>query len=240
MIDLAENSKWYKKGLRDGIPIALGYFAVAFTLGIVAKKAGLTAVQALMATGLTNASAGGYAAFNLIAENGGYIAMAITQIIVNARYLLMSASLSQKLAPETSLLHRALVAFDVTDEIFGISVSVKGRLNPFYNDGARTVAIPGWAFGAFFGVVMGNVLPSSIVSALSVGLYGMFLAIVIPAAKKDKIIAGICLVSMILSFAFAKLPVVCKISSGFRIIILTVVISLAAAIIFPREENDEE
>ena len=240
MIDLAENSKWYKKGLRDGIPIALGYFAVAFTLGIVAKKAGLTAVQALMATGLTNASAGGYAAFNLIAENGGYIAMAITQIIVNARYLLMSASLSQKLAPETSLLHRALVAFDVTDEIFGISVSVKGRLNPFYNYGAMTVAIPGWAFGAFFGVVMGNVLPSSIVSALSVGLYGMFLAIVIPAAKKDKIIAGICLVSMILSFAFAKLPVVCKISSGFRIIILTVVISLAAAIIFPREENDEE
>ncbi len=237
---MAENSKWYKKGLRDGIPIALGYFAVAFTLGIVAKKAGLTAVQALMATGLTNASAGGYAAFNLIAENGGYIAMAITQIIVNARYLLMSASLSQKLAPETSLLHRALVAFDVTDEIFGISVSVKGRLNPFYNYGAMTVAIPGWAFGAFFGVVMGNVLPSSIVSALSVGLYGMFLAIVIPAAKKDKIIAGICLVSMILSFAFAKLPVVCKISSGFRIIILTVVISLAAAIIFPREENDEE
>ncbi len=234
------NFKWYKNGIRDGIPIALGYFAVCFTLGIVAQKAGLTAFEALLATGLTNASAGGYAGFSIIAENGGYIAMAISQLIVNARYLLMAASLSQKLKPETSLLHRALVAFDVTDEIFGISISVKGNLNPFYNYGAMTVAIPGWCLGAFFGVIMGDVLPASLVSALSVGLYGMFLAIIIPPARKNKVIALLVVISMAMSFAFSKIPVICEISSGMRVIILTVVISLAAAIIFPREDEADE
>ncbi len=234
------NLKWYKKGVKDGIPIGLGYFAVAFTLGIVAAKAGLTAFQALLATGLTNASAGGYAGFEIIAESGGYLAMAVSQLVVNARYLLMAASLSQKLKPETPLFHRALVAFDVTDEVFGISIAVKGNLNPFYNYGAMTVSIPGWALGAFFGVIMGDVLPPSLVSALSVGLYGMFLAIIVPPARKDKVIALLVVVSMALSFALAKLPFVCEISSGMRVIILTVVISLAAAIIFPREDEADE
>ena len=237
---MKENSKWYKKGIKDGIPIALGYFAVAFTLGIVAKKAGLTAFQALLAAGLTNASAGGYAAFSIIAAGGGYVEMAITQLIVNARYLLMSCALSQKLSPETSTLKRAILAFDVTDEVFGISVSVQGTLNPFYNYGAMSVAIPGWALGTFFGVVMGNILPPSIVSALSVGLYGMFLAIIIPPARKNKVIAALVIISMALSFFFAKMSVFAAISEGMRVIILTVAISLAAAILFPVKDEEEE
>ena len=235
-----QNKIWYRQGLRDGIPIALGYFAVAFTLGIVAKKAGLTAFQAMLAAGLTNASAGGYAGFALIAENAGYLEVAITELIVNARYLLMSCALSQKLSPNTSLLHRAIIGFDVTDEIFGISVSVKGTLNPYYNYGAMSVSIPGWALGAFLGVVMGNVMPPSIVSALSVGLYGMFLAIIIPKARENKVIAAIILISMSLSLALAKLPVISQVSSGIRVIILTVVISLAAAILFPVKEEENE
>lgn len=233
-----ENKKWYRKGIIDGIPIALGYFAVAFSLGIIAKKAGLTAFQALLTAGLTNASAGGYAGFTLIGEKAGYLAVLVTELIVNARYLLMSFALSQKLHPKTSTLHRMLIAFDVTDEIFGISVSVKGNLNPFYNYGAMTVAIPGWALGAFFGVVMGNILPASIVSALSVGLYGMFLAIIIPPARKDKLLGGIIVSSMTASLLFSKLPFLRDISSGIRIIILTVAISLLCALIFPREEEE--
>lgn len=232
------NSSWYKKGLRDGIPIALGYFAVAFTLGIAAKKAGLTAFQAALTAALTNASAGGYAAFTLIASGAGYLEMAVTQLIVNARYLLMSCSLSQKLAPDTPLRHRLLIAFDITDEIFGISSAVKGALNPYYNYGAMTVAIPGWALGTFFGVVSGNILPANIVSALSVGLYGMFLAIIIPPAKQNKIIAGIIIISMAASFMFSILPLLSAISSGLRVIILTVVISLAAALLFPVKEEE--
>lgn len=237
VIELKENIKWYKKGLIDGIPIGLGYFAVAFTLGIVAKKAGLTPFQALLAAGLTNASAGGYAGFTLISENASYIEMALTQLIVNARYLLMAFALSQKFSPKTSTLHRSLVAFDVTDEIFGISMAVRGDLNPFYNYGAMTVSIPCWAMGTYLGVVMGNILPDVVVSALSVGLYGMFIAIIVPVAAKDKIIAGIVLVSMAASFVFTKIPLLSGISEGIRVIILTVVISFAAAKLFPVKEE---
>lgn len=236
---MSSNKEWYFKGLRDGIPIALGYFAVAFTLGIAAKKAGLGAFQAFLASGLTNASAGGYAAFTLIGSGAAYIELAITELIVNARYLLMSCALSQKIAPETPLFHRMLMAFDVTDEIFGISVSVTGTLNPFYNYGAMSVAIPGWAFGTLFGVIMGNVLPVRLVSALSVGLYGMFLAIIIPPARKNKIIAALVIISMAASLAFSKISLLANVSDGMKIIILTVVISLLAAVLFPVKDEEE-
>lgn len=231
--------KWYKKGMVDAIPIALGYFAVAFTLGITARNAGLTAFQAMLTAALTNASAGGYAGFSLIADNATYSEMAITMLIVNARYLLMSCALSQKLSSKTSILHRSLIAFDVTDEIFGISISQKGDLNPFYNYGAMSVSIPGWALGTFLGVIMGNVLPQSIVSALSVGLFGMFLAIIIPPAKENKTVALLIVISMLLSLIFSVLPILRDISEGVRIIILTVSISLFAAIIFPVKEEEE-
>ncbi len=236
---MSSNKEWYFKGLRDGIPIALGYFAVAFTLGIAAKKVGLGAFQAFLASGLTNASAGGYAAFTLIGSGAAYIELAITELIVNARYLLMSCALSQKIAPETPLFHRMLMAFDVTDEIFGISVSVTGTLNPFYNYGAMSVAIPGWAFGTLFGVIMGNVLPARLVSALSVGLYGMFLAIIIPPARKNKIIAALVIISMAASLAFSKISLLANVSDGMKIIILTVAISLLAAVLFPVKDEEE-
>lgn len=236
---MSSNKEWYFKGLRDGIPIALGYFAVAFTLGIAAKKAGLGAFQAFLASGLTNASAGGYAAFTLIGSGAAYIELAITELIVNARYLLMSCALSQKIAPETPLFHRMLMAFDVTDEIFGISVSVTGTLNPFYNYGAMSVAIPGWAFGTLFGVIMGNVLPARLVIALSVGLYGMFLAIIIPPARKNKIIAALVIISMAASLSFSKISLLANVSDGMKIIILTVVISLLAAVLFPVKDEEE-
>lgn len=237
---MQNNSVWYKKGLRDGIPIALGYFAVAFTLGIVAKNNGISAFAAALTSALTNASAGGYAAFTLIGAGAGYIELAVTELIVNARYLLMSCALSQKLSPDTPLWKRILLAFDVTDEIFGISVSVTGTLNPFYNYGAMTVAIPGWALGTFFGAYTGNIFPSSVVSALSVGLYGMFLAIIIPPARKSKIIAVLVIISMAASLAFSKIPLFAAMSSGMRVIILTVVISLIAALLFPVKDEEEQ
>ncbi|MBE6781072.1 MAG: AzlC family ABC transporter permease [Ruminococcaceae bacterium] len=238
---MLDNKFWYKKGLKDGIPIALGYFAVAFTLGIAAEKAGLTAFQTFIATGTTLASAGGYAGISVIAAGGTYFEMFLTMLIVNARYILMSCSLSQKISPRTSTLHRMGVAFGVTDEIFGISSSVSGYLNPFYNYGAMTVSIPGWASGAALGVLVGNILPVSVMSALSVGIFGMFLAIIIPPAKENKVIMGGVIASFLLSFLFNKLPIIANnISSGMQVIILTVVIALSLAILFPvkEEEND--
>ena len=235
-----ENRQAFKKGVRNGIPIALGYFAVAFTLGIAAANAGLNAFQATLASLTNNASAGEFAGFMVIATGAGYLEMAVMQVVANARYLLMSFAMSQKIPQDMKLHHRLLVAFDLTDEIFGISIAEPGKLNPYFSYGAFAVAIPGWSLGTCLGVIMGNVLPPNVVSALSVGLFGMFVAIIVPAAKKNKILLGVVLVSMLASFAFYKIPVFDSISSGTKTIILTVVIALAAAIVFPVKEEKQD
>ena len=226
--------------MRDAIPIALGYLAVSFTLGIAAKNAGFTPFQAFLVSFTNNASAGEFAGFTLIAAGGGYLEVAILILITNARYLLMSCALSQKLPPDTPMIQRLLLSYDVTDELFGISVAVPGKLNPYYSFGAYTVALPGWAFGTLLGTLMGSILPANIVSALSVGLYGMFLAIIIPPARKNRILAGVVLISMGASFAFTKLPVVHTLSTGTRTILLTILIAGGAAILFPVNEDEED
>ena len=223
--------------MKDGLPIALGYLAVSFTLGITARNAGFSPLQALLASVTNNASAGEYAAFAIIAAGGTYWEVAVMTLIANARYLLMSCALSQKLAADTPLGHRMLLAYDVTDEIFGISVARPGKLNPWYTYGAMLVAIPGWGLGTFLGVVLGNILPLRLVSALSVGLYGMFLAIVIPPARHSRVIAGLVAVSFALSFAASSWEALAGVSSGVKTIVLTVVISLAAALLFPVKEE---
>ena len=230
------NRQWYARGLKAGVPIGLGYLAVAFTLGIAAKNAGLTAFQATLTSFLINASAGEFVGFTLIGAGASYLEVAIMELVANARYLLMSFSLSQKLSPKTGIGHRMLIGWYVTDEVFGVSISAPGYLNPFYTYGAISLACPGWAIGTCLGVIVGNILPASLVSALSVGLYGMFIAIFVPPSKTSKVIAGLVLVSMALSFAFNRIPVFDGISSGVKTIILTVAISAAAALLFPIRE----
>ena len=135
------------RGMRDGIPIGLGYLAVAFSLGIAARNAGLNAFQGFLVSILNNASAGEYAGFTTIAADASYLEIAIVTLIANARYLLMSCSLSQKFAPDTPLRHRLLVGYDVTDELFGLAISYDGWLDPHYMYGAILVAAPSWAVG---------------------------------------------------------------------------------------------
>lgn len=225
--------------MRDGIPIALGYFAVSFSLGIQAKQIGVSALAATVMSFTNLTSAGEAAALTIIAANASYVEMAISQLVINIRYMLMSCALSQKLDPKASILHRFLVAFGVTDEIFGISIGTEGKLNPFYTYGAMALAIPGWTIGTCLGVVMGNILPVKIVNALSLALYGMFVAIFIPPAKEDKHVRIAVIAAMGCSLACTLIPYVKEISAGTRIIVLTVVIALAAAILFPIEDEPE-
>lgn len=228
----------FRDGVRDGVPIALGYFAVSFSLGIAARAAGLTPAQGFLASLLNNASAGEYAAFALIAVDASYIEIAVITLIANARYLLMSCALAQRFAPETPFWHRLLIAYDVTDELFGITIARPGALDPLYTYGAITVAAPAWAFGTAFGIMAGNALPVRAVSALSVALYGMFIAIIIPPAKKDKVVAALVVLSFALSFGCEYLPVVSALSDGTRTILLTVLISGAAALAFPHDDEE--
>ena len=166
----AFNRKIFCEGMRDGIPIALGYLAVSFSLGIAARNAGLTAFQGFLASFLNNASAGEYAAFTLIAANATYLEVAIITLISNARYLLMSCALTQRFAPGTPFFHRLIIAYDVTDELFGITIARPGYLNPFYTYGAIVLAAPAWSVGTALGIMAGNVLPASCGECLSAAL----------------------------------------------------------------------
>lgn len=231
--------KEFREGMRDGIPIGLGYLAVSFSLGVAARGAGLTALQGFTASLLNNASAGEYAGFTVIAANASYLEMMLMTLIANARYLLMSCALSQKFSPDTPLRHRLLVGYDVTDEIFGITIARPGILDPCYTYGAIVIAAPCWAGGTALGVIAGNLLPLRVVSALSVALFGMFLAVIIPPARKNRIVAIFVLISFLASFAAASLPYISQLSGGTRTIILTVAISAAAAALFPVRDEDE-
>lgn len=222
--------KEFMQGCKDGIPIGIGYFAVSFALGIAMKNAGLTVLEGFFMS-LTNlASAGEYAGTQVILNHGSYVEMVIMTFVANARYMLMSCSLSQKLSPEVTTAKRMLIGYSITDELFGLAYSRRGKLDPYYFYGGMSVSVLPWALGTTCGIIVGNILPTVFVSALSVALYGMFLAIIIPNARTDRFVLILILISFVLSFLSGMIP---SLSSGTRIIILTVLISMIAAIIKP-------
>ena len=232
-----KNGKVFLEGLRDGVPIGLGYFAVAFSLGIVARNAGLTPIQGFIASFFNVASAGEYALFTSMQAAASFLEIAIITLVVNARYLLMSCALAQRFDPATPMIHRFFVGFGITDEIFGITIARPGTIQPVYNYGAILFAAILWALGTSMGIIAGNFLPARVVSALSVALYGMFLAIIIPPARKNVVIAIAVAVSFLFSYICGIIPYVKELSSGTRTIILTVVIASIVAIIKPIEED---
>lgn len=240
MNDKKNHWKGWRNGLKDGIPICLGYIAVSFTFGIMAKNAGLASSQAVLMSATNLTSAGQFASLALIGTSATYIEMAITQLVINIRYCLMAFSLSQKFDAKTAFAHRFLIAFGITDEIFGVSVLREGKLDPYYNYGLMTIAVFGWVLGTLLGVLSGGLLPPRIISALSVALYGMFIAIIIPPAKGNNVLAGIILLAMAISFLFTKIAILSQISSGFKIILLTLLIAGAAAVLFPVKEGSNE
>lgn len=235
---LRKNKDLFYLGIRDGIPISLGYTSVAFSLGIAANRSGLTPLQSLVASFLNNASAGEYAGFSLIAVNAPYVEIALITLIANARYLLMSIALSQRLREDTPIHHILVIAHLLTDEIFAVTIARPGEVNPYYTFGVILTASPAWAFGTFFGAIAGNILPVRLVSAFSVALYGMFIAIIVPAAKSDKVIFSLVLCSFLLSFVSSLCEQIIHISEGMKTIILTVIISAVGAILFPLKGGD--
>lgn len=235
-----ENKKAFIDGIKAGIPIGLGYFAVSFSLGIMAKNSGLNPIQAFVVSLLNNASAGEYAGFTLIAAGATYVEVALMTFIANARYLLMSTAMSQRIEPGTSVLHRIGVAFDLADEVFAVSIARPGWANPNFTYGVISVALPGWSIGTAIGCVAGELMPIRLVSALSVALFGMFLSVIIPTGKKNKVVLFFIILSFALSFVCNYIPYVNALSEGTRTIILTVMISAIAAAAFPVRDEIEE
>lgn len=226
-------------GLRDGIPIAMGYMAVAFSLGIIAAKAGLSAPEGFLSSFFTRASAGEYGTYTLVAVQAAYAEVIAMCLVVNLRYMLMSAALSQKIAPGTSWVHRLLMACCVTDEIFGISITHPGYTPPAYTYSAALISTLFWASGCAIGIVAGSLLPQPMVTALSMSLYGMFLAIIIPVVHNDRNVLYVLIASFVMSGLCAVAPVVGQWSSGMRTVVLTIVISAVAAWLKPIKTEDD-
>lgn len=219
------------------MPIALGYFSVSFSFGIMALKGGLSVLQAAV-TSLTNmTSAGQFAGLQIIIAGGTLLEMAATQLIINLRYALMSLSLSQKLSGNVTLWQRFIIAFANTDEIFAVAMSHNRELTFSYMVGLQILPIIGWTSGTACGAVAGSMLPAAINSALSVALYGMFLAVVIPAAKKTRPVLLMALLAAAISCILYYVPLFQGISAGMSIIICTVAASVVGAIVFPVKEE---
>ncbi len=237
---MSDNKENFRRGLIDGLSVAVGYFAVSFTLGINASNAGIKWYQSALMSALNYTSAGQAAAIEIMAEGGSLWELALSTVVINLRYLLMSAALAVRLSPSTGGAKRMLIATGITDEIFGLASSRRYPLNPMYNIGAMSLACPGWVLGTALGGLMGEILPSVLTSALSLALYAMFLAIIIPPAKENPVIAGAVIVSALLSLSFEKLDGFSSVSSGMKVIIITIVVASLCAVFFPIRENTLE
>jgi len=220
-------------GIKDGIPICLGYFSVSMAFGIAAVKGGIP-IWAAILTSLTNVtSAGQFAGVNIMLALGNFIELAITTLIINMRYFLMSLSVSQKVDSSMKLWQRFLVSFGITDEIFAVSMRHSRPLTAVYMAGLIITPVLGWTLGTATGAIATTVMPEALSSAMGIALYGMFIAIVIPPAKEDKNILVAVLLAIAGSLLFSYAPLLKSISEGWTIIIITILVSALCATIFP-------
>lgn len=229
----------FKRGLRDGIPICLGYFSVSIAFGVLAIQKGLTWLEALMISFFNLTSAGQYAGLTIIAATGGLVEIALSQLVINARYALMGISLSQKLEDKFTSTYRMVLGFTITDEIFAVASSNKS-ISRAYFAGLAILPILGWSSGTLFGALLGGTLPAIIQSALGVALYGMFIASVVPAAKADHKVLIVVGISILCSCLLYYVPIFDLISDGFAVIICTVIAAALGAVLFPREEAESD
>ena len=229
----------FTKGIRDGIPIALGYFSVSIAFGLMAVEAGCTWVEAMLIS-LTNlTSAGQFAGVTVLAHMGTYIEMALTQLVINSRYALMGISLSQKVNARFKGLWRVILGFAITEEIFAVAIGQEGEISRRYFAGLAIVPIIGWTSGTIVGAVLGNIMPEIITSALGVALYGMFIAVVVPKAHENIHVLAVVIIAVAISVALRYIPVFSGISAGFAIIICAVIASAAGAVFFPVKEDEQ-
>ncbi len=230
----------FKQGIKDGIPICLGYLSVSFAFGIFAVSSGLSWVQALLISMTNVTSAGQLAAVPIMLSGGSLIELFVSQLVINLRYALMSVSLSQKLGKSVKLLDRFLISFVNTDEVFAVASGKYGSVGKKYFYGLIITPYLGWATGTFLGAVAGNVLPQAVVSALGIAIYGMFIAIVVPVIKTNKAVLGCVMGAITLSVIFEFVPLLNKVPGGFKIIICSVLASVVAAYFAPVKDEVSE
>lgn len=229
----------FNKGLRDGIPIGIGYLSVSFTYGILAVSNGLNYFEAVLISLTTLTSAGQFAGLTIMTSLGSYIEMLVAQLTINLRYGLMSISLSQKTDSKFNGRHRWLLGAFITDEIFAVASSQKEKVSKEYFSGLSMIPYFSWALGTLFGALLGSILPESLSSALGIALYGMFIAIVVPKMREDHHVSLIVFIAIALSCMFHYVPGLNKVPIGFSITICAFIASLIGALLYPEKVQEE-
>lgn len=230
----------YKNGLIKGLPIGLGYLPVSFTFGLMASNAGIPIWITVLISMSNLTSSGQFAGTNLIIAHTSYFEITLTTLVINLRYLLMSLSLSQKVKKDTSLLHRLLFSFGITDEVFAIASAEPKDLTPSYMYGLITLPFAGWTLGTLLGACTSTLLPESVKGAMGIALYAMFIAIIIPPAKKQQPILMTILLSVTITCIIRYIPIFNFISDGFCTIIATIISAMIAAYIAPIPQEEQE
>ncbi len=235
------NSSSFSRGFKDGVPIGLGYLSVAFTFGIMAVRGGLSIAQAALISMTNVTSAGQLAGLELMIASAPLFEMALTQLVINLRYALMSLSLSQKMDSSMTVPRRMIFAFCNTDEVFAVASGQPGAVGRAYLTGLTVAPYFGWALGTLLGAAAGSLLPELILNALGVAIYGMFIAIIIPPARKSRSVRAAVILAALLACVMRYTPCLKNISGGFAVILCAVPVSAFCAKMFPiREEGDEQ
>lgn len=229
--------KHFIRGVRSGVPIGLGYLSVSFSFGILAVSYGLSWWQAVIISMTTLTSAGQLAGIDIMAHPGQYIPMLVSQLTINIRYSFMSVSLSQKVDKSFGGIKRWLLGFFMTDEIFAVA-SAQNEVSARFFAGLAVVPYVGWTLGTLFGSLLGNVLPEAVMSALCLAIYGMFVAIIAPVAKKSTKLLAVVALAVALSCAFEYLPLLKDVSDGIAISVCAIVAAVFGALLFPVKEGD--
>ena len=230
----------YKRGLRHGLPIALGYLSVSFAFGIQATAVGLSPLQATLISIFNVTSAGQLAGLQLMAAGAPLIEMALTQLTINLRYALMSLSLSQKLDGSMTTMHRLLLSFCNTDEVFAVASQQPGKVGRAYLYGLTNGPFVGWVAGTLLGALAGGILPKAVTDALGIAIYGMFIAIILPPFRRSREVRAVVLVAVAMSCLFTLLPLFSFLSDGFRIIVCAVVASALGAWLMPQPVQQDD
>jgi len=226
----------FLRGLKSGIPIGLGYLSVSFTFGIMAISLGFEWWQAVLISMTTVTSAGQLSGITIMVNPGQYIEMLISQLTINIRYSFMAVSLSQKADSKFKGIFRWLLGFFITDEIFAVAINEENVTRSFFS-GLAVIPYLGWTLGTLAGALLGNILPDSVMSALCIAIYGMFVAIIAPKATKEKPLLAVVAVALVLSCMFYYLPVLKDISSGISVSVCAVAAAIVGALIFPKKEE---
>ena len=230
----------YLYGIKKGFPIFLGYLPVSFTFGFMAVSGGMPVWVAVLVSVTNLTSAGQFAGTNLIFAQAGYLELALTTFVINLRYSLMSLSLSQKINPKIPVWKRLIFSFGITDETFVVASMESGRLSASYLLGLITLPFVGWSLGTLLGGTISTLLPLMLQNAMGIGLYAMFIALIIPASREKKEVCFVVILAIVFTCILKYMPVLRNISSGFRVILATILAAGTGAFLFPQNEERKE